>query len=333
MRQQSLNMTPTPLPRVRVGSAGELSPELLHRHRRIIQLLNAAVAEYGPVLSRQRLPQLAKQLGRARSLGLMTPLLPGVVVVPELAHTFAAKAAAAALYRPDATIVGGAAARLTFWPELLPERIDVAARSHLHSDHYRFRECDVPPRFRMAMPVLTRLQAGLGWLCAPELTAVLMADESDSQSIYASLRSRQVTVDSLSGAIDAIPYRRGNAARRRAVLRACTNPWSAGEALAHRVFNSYGLTGWVANLPVRCAGTKYYLDIAFRRHKLAVEIDGRRFHDSTPEQFEAERLRTLRLTRAGWTVVRVTYSMLVNSPGEVVQYLREILAQLERAAG
>lgn len=191
---------------------------------------------------------------------------------------------------------------------------------------------EIPLSHRMPAPAWTQLQAGLGWLCGPALNAVLMSESTDGESIFAALRSRLVTAEALLDALADIPHRRGNRDRRRSVVRAQTNPWSAAEALAHRVFRSAGIEGWVANHPVRCCNVRYFIDLAFRACKLAIEIDGRQFHDRTPTDFEAERLRGLRLARAGWTVLRITYWMLVNRPDEVVASVRAVLRRLARAS-
>ena len=49
----------------------------------------------------------------------------------------------------------------------------------------------------------------------------------------------------------------------------------------------------------------YYVDIAFPKAKLVVEIDGREFHEG-PEPFEQDRLRQNDLVNAGWRILRFT---------------------------
>lgn len=54
--------------------------------------------------------------------------------------------------------------------------------------------------------------------------------------------------------------------------------------------------------------SNFRLDLALKRHastrRVAVEIDGFRFHDGTPEGAERDRARDRVLTGLGWTVVR-----------------------------
>ncbi len=104
-------------------------------------------------------------------------------------------------------------------------------------------------------------------------------------------------------------------------------PWSEAERLAHRLMRHYRLMGWRANVGVRVRGARYFIDIAFTRIRLAIEIDGR-LHETDPDIFQNDRLRQNALVAEGWTVLRFTYRMLVDDPAYV---MREIVAALHRA--
>ncbi|MEX2626468.1 MAG: DUF559 domain-containing protein, partial [Ilumatobacteraceae bacterium] len=66
-----------------------------------------------------------------------------------------------------------------------------------------------------------------------------------------------------------------------------------------------GLTGFTTQHDVRDAGRSVRLDIAWPALKVAIEIDGARFHaDALAAAADAERTRWLEAR--GWTVVRVT---------------------------
>ncbi|NNG34599.1 DUF559 domain-containing protein [Nakamurella aerolata] len=291
------------------------------------------MTEFGPVLPLRRFPGEQQRLQWARRSGLLTAVLPGIYVPAHLAGLPNVRLAAAVLYLPDGVILGSAAAAASFWSTRPFDRIEIAARcTRQHPLGFDMQRVKIPQEHRVPAPAWTQLQAGLGWLCSPALNAVLMSESTDGESIFAALRSRLVTPEALLAALADIPSRRGNPGRKRRIVRAQTNPWSAAEALAHKVFRSGGLTGWTANHPVACEGNRYFVDIAFRECKLAIEIDGRQFHDRTPSEFESERLRSLRLAKAGWTVLRITYWMLVNRPEEVLASVRAVLRRLTRAA-
>ncbi len=67
------------------------------------------------------------------------------------------------------------------------------------------------------------------------------------------------------------------------------------------------------------------LDFAFPEARVAVEVDGYRWH-ATRSKFEADRRRDRAAARHGWRIVRVTWSDIRDRPGEV---LATIVALLE----
>jgi very-short-patch-repair endonuclease len=72
------------------------------------------------------------------------------------------------------------------------------------------------------------------------------------------------------------------------------------------------------------AGRTYYLDIAFRSLRLAIEIDGR-LHEDDPDLFESDRWRQNALVRDGWRVLRFTWAMLRDHPEAFVEEVRAAL--------
>ena len=70
----------------------------------------------------------------------------------------------------------------------------------------------------------------------------------------------------------------------------------------------------------------YRLDMAYPKHKVAVEYDGREFHTS-PEQRERDLQRRAWLEEHGWTVIVVTRSMLTHAGvGRWTDRVRDALA-------
>lgn len=67
------------------------------------------------------------------------------------------------------------------------------------------------------------------------------------------------------------------------------------------------------------------VDVAFPEAKLLIELDSRRWHD-TSTAFEDDRQRTNDLVLAGWRVVRITWRMLHDHPERVVTLIRRLLA-------
>ena len=162
-------------------------------------------------------------------------------------------------------------------------------------------------------------------MTTPALTAIDLVDEFGGDAIDICLRSRSARLEDLWGAYSAHPARPGNGERRLILIDSRDKPWSAAERLAHRLLRSSHLTGWVSNLEIRVAGARYYIDIAFRGARLAVEIDGR-LHKDDPRIFENDRARQNALVLEGWRVLRFTYRQLVDEPGYVITTIMAALA-------
>lgn len=78
------------------------------------------------------------------------------------------------------------------------------------------------------------------------------------------------------------------------------------------------------NAPLDIDGEPIKPDFLWRKARLVVETDGRRFHD-TAVAFEKDRHRDQQLLVAGWRVVRCTWRQVVDEPAELAQTLRELL--------
>ena len=87
-----------------------------------------------------------------------------------------------------------------------------------------------------------------------------------------------------------------------------------------------GITGWRANHLVRIGGRRYFIDVAFPRALLAIEVDGLAHH-SDRLAFQRDRRRQNDLVAAGWTILRFTWDDLVHRPHDVIA---RIVAALER---
>lgn len=279
------------------------------------------VAAAGPVIVRGTLPpRLRATLDSAYEAGRLARLLPGTYVPADHQGDVAVRVAAVAQWCPKAVITGAAAARLTFWPERVVGAIDIARIGRVpEAVGYRFRRGAVDPdyvQYRNGVRV-----ASAAW------AAVELAGETDGDSIDRCLRSRRARLNDLWAAFAAQSGRPGNGDRRRVLIDSRDEPWSAAERVGHRILRGHGIVGWKANHDIIVEGNLYWIDIAFLAVKLAVEIDGR-LHEDDPEIFQNDRYRQNALVRAGWTVLRFTYAMLVNDPQYVVDAILAALTAL-----
>jgi very-short-patch-repair endonuclease len=84
-------------------------------------------------------------------------------------------------------------------------------------------------------------------------------------------------------------------------------------------------SGGGANLAVTIPGGRFVIDAAFVQQRIAIEIDGYGPHSSR-EAFQGDRTKSNLLIAAGWTVLRFTWSDLVDRPSYVVATIRQLLA-------
>lgn len=68
------------------------------------------------------------------------------------------------------------------------------------------------------------------------------------------------------------------------------------------------------------------LDFAYPDKKIAIECDSWSHHGGK-RPFEEDRRKSRALVRAGWTVLRFTWSDVINNPQEVIAAIRDVLEQ------
>ncbi len=100
---------------------------------------------------------------------------------------------------------------------------------------------------------------------------------------------------------------------------------SALERLGIRALEASGLPEFDVEFPLPWSPDRRF-DVAFARHRLAVEWDSRRWHTQV-EAFDADRERDRIAATHGWQVLRFTWVDVRHRPGEVVETVREALEQ------
>ena len=91
------------------------------------------------------------------------------------------------------------------------------------------------------------------------------------------------------------------------------------------VFNIPGLDHARRQRIVHIGSRTFRLDLAYETERLAVELDGRKYH-SSPAQWERDIERDLTLATAGWQTVRLSHSRLT---GDVPGCRRQVLQVLK----
>lgn len=262
-------------------------------------------------------------VSRRVASGELAPVLPGVYLRADVADNLQWRAAAVAAWRPEAVLLEEMAAALTFWPELAVSSLAFACKTTVRRPGLRFTRREIPSEWLRHRGQLR--------LTHPALTALDLAATRGGEAIDRVLRSRQARIEDLYAALTVSGHRRGNPERRRLLLESRAEPWSAAERIAHAILRQSGIRGWRANAPIHLDGQDYFLDIAFERIRLAVEIDGYEVH-CRRDVFESDRRRQNSLQEHGWTVLRFTYRMLTEDPSYVARTTERGLIVAERRA-
>ena len=121
----------------------------------------------------------------------------------------------------------------------------------------------------------------------------------------------------------------GSAEMRRVVEERAPGyvpPASELAALFDDVCERFGLP--VGRREVNAGGEEWIgrVDVIYDRFKLIVELDSRRWHDTT-SAFEDDRRRDNALVAAGWRVIRITWRMLMDEPEKVAALLRQLFVR------
>lgn len=280
--------------------------------------LAALLADHEGILLASQHRARKSSLSRWCLAGRIVRVLPGVYVHPDAADDLVTRLRALVARVPDAIVVGAAAAKLTAWPNEKVATIEaITATTRVAKHGYRFIR-------RRVAPQQLRHRAPVTLLCAAQV-AVDSAATDLGDRIDLLLRKGYPPAE-FEAALAASPKRAGNRVRRRVVNRSKTRPFSRAERILHDLLDRHHLRGWVANDAVVACGANYEIDVAFRERKLALEVDGYEFHSSRAA-FEADRHRNNDLTEADWTVLHITWAMLMADPERVIARIRAVLAR------
>lgn len=201
---------------------------------------------------------------------------------------------------------------------------------HLSLPHRRHRE--IPPGVRMHRIVrdvdATTTLDGLQLTDRRTTIVDLLRTERLGSAIALADRALQqgwIVEGDLIVAVIAGRCRPGNAQLRQVIDRLEPGAEAESERILHDLLRRAGLTGWVPQYQVRVPGGIAVVDIAFPAERLAIEVDGRRYHDELSGRFESDRTRQNELQAQGWLVLRFTWRMLMDEPGAVVAKISQVL--------
>lgn len=131
------------------------------------------------------------------------------------------------------------------------------------------------------------------------------------------VRRRQVATKDARDALSERPNVGGHRSLAQAIDLAESGCQSELEALGVlSVFRHRSLPPSVGQWKVRAGGRRFELDRAWPEAKLAVELDGARFH-TDPDARQRDLARDRELAALGWVVLRFTYADVLRDPNGI----------------
>ncbi|MFZ0325537.1 MAG: DUF559 domain-containing protein [Actinomycetes bacterium] len=137
-------------------------------------------------------------------------------------------------------------------------------------------------------------------------------------------RSQQRRGPALGEVMSRLPRGGAGVAQAKRLLRAADGSVFEAERLCVNLLRRGRIDGWQVNRSLVLDGRTVVVDVAFVRHKLALEIDGWAHHQDR-DRFQADRTRQNLLIAHGWRVLRFTYADLTLRPDAVLRQVTDAL--------
>ncbi|BBG00696.1 MULTISPECIES: DUF559 domain-containing protein [Pseudonocardia] len=283
--------------------------DVLRRQHGVITRAQARACGMSPALVRRRITR-----------GELIEVYPGVLCSTAHRATSRMLVTAAARWAGPHGVLDGVAAAIVH--RMLPRQPDRSRPVGVTVPHrvrrtvpdgIRLRRRDLAPADRV-----TRDGAGV---TSPGLTALeTAATLPDGAAFLDRVLQRGLPFAELLAAHDRNIGAAGLPRARSLLVEAADRADSRAERRLIRHLRRAGITGFERGLPFG----PWFVDVAFPRKRLAVEVDGWAFH-SDPERFRTDRRKQNALVEAGWTVLRFTWHDIRDRPEQTVARIRRAL--------
>ena len=136
-----------------------------------------------------------------------------------------------------------------------------------------------------------------------------------------------VSVRQLTDVLDRTPRHRGAASLRAVIADGPVPTRSDLEDLALDLLDRGAVRRPDVTPPLRIDGRRIHPDLLFREHRLAIELDSRRWHDDPlTQQDDADKQAILEAH--GLRVLRITWRQIVDHPIQTLRRIRAALGDL-----
>lgn len=233
--------------------------------------------------------------------GQWTKLHPGVYLVGRREPDQQASTRAVVVWAGSGAVASGLTAA---WWWKLRDCAPGAAEVTVPQGRARRRPRDVVLRRRSLDPEDLVVVRGLPVTALPltVLDAATALGNDSGRPLVDRALQRRVSFGQLHAAYCRSFGRHGTPWLGQVLRQAADGACSQAERVTHRLLRGARIEGWVANHRVMLSELEYWIDIAFVKRRVAIEVDGWAWHCDV-ERFVHDRRRQNALVLAGWTVV------------------------------
>ncbi|WP_019970476.1 DUF559 domain-containing protein [Mycobacterium sp. 141] len=239
---------------------------------------------------------------------------PGVYFADDRPFTDAARVRAAVWSLGSMATASGLAAAwwhgVTKYP---PETVEVT----VPRDSHHPRRQDIRMRRRDLWPTDVVERHGLRVTSLPLTVVEAAARRGGGAKLMDSALQRHVELKDLWRVHIRNKGRHGSPAARLLLQAAADGARSAAERLLVKLLREARITGWKANYRLG----RFVIDVAFLKHKIAIETDGWAFHHDQ-DDFQKDRVKQNEIALMGWQVLRFTWLDLTEYPQRVLAEVR-----------
>ncbi|MGH2757546.1 MAG: type IV toxin-antitoxin system AbiEi family antitoxin domain-containing protein [Actinomycetota bacterium] len=259
--------------------------------------------------------------------GMWKRVLPGVYVIAGSENSWHQRLMAAHLWLEDESAISHAAAAALFkMPGFPPGSVELSTtrdrRSRAGIIVHRVKQLgpqEVGRRGEMRVTTATRTLIDLSATSSSECFEV---------AFHFSLHRKLTSLGRLRWAARCLPPGAPGSPRLREMLELYSEnerpPESPLEVRVLRLLAKERLPPPIRQHPVVAAGRRYRIDLAYVGPRVAIEVDGYRWH-SNRLSWDKDRTKLAALQAAGWQVVRATYDLATRNQSLLLAAIRKAL--------